>query len=189
MRRVLEKVQREGIELRRQTILAWLNTPLPNQLCTKLGQQRIRELIEGLTHLGREWRKGGSKNEMNLWATRVNDHLSRYPSRKMVWWDPENGFDFANDFGALKGAKSLEANAAYFAVELAEKNALDGLRECICGKWFFARQHDQKSCSTVCRHKRYERTDEFRAIRREYMKNYYRRQMKDYRKPKRVSVK
>ena len=41
------------------------------------------------------------------------------------------------------------------------------------GKWFFAKRHDQKAHNAICRHKAYEQTDAYKAMRRAYMSNYY----------------
>lgn len=192
LQRVLDKRESEWREIRRQTILAWLNDPLRKGLCSKLGQQRIEELVASLIYLNREFRKRshkrGSTEELNRRATKVNEILSLYPSCKRVWWDHDEGLEFGNDFGEL-WAEHLEDNAAYYAVELAEIDALDGVLRCECGKWFFARRRHQRSCSPNCRHKLYEQKPTVKAMRRKYMRDYYRTYMKDYRKRKAANVK
>lgn len=172
-RRVLHEWQAERSEIWRQNVLAWLNDVFPKELCPKLGKRRIEGLADALINLCRESREHGPTEEMNRWANRVNKLIKRYPSRKMVWWGPDHQLDFDIDFGpTLKGGRSLEASTAHSLWQLAEMDALEGLHRCICEKWFFARQLNQKSCSAICRHKIYEQTPAFKANRRAYMKTY-----------------
>ena len=173
-KRVLTEQQAYYFGFWQQNVLAWLNRKLPNRLCSRFARERIEALVEALKQLSRETKKHGSTMEMNRWANKVNELMSRYSSRKMVWWDSEYRLDFGDDFGNVDVRKRLEANTAHSAFSLAEIGALDGLRSCACGKWFLARTGSHKSCSPVCRHKLYERTDAYKAMRREYMRNYYR---------------
>lgn len=192
IKRRLDTQRSEWREIRRQTVLAWLNNAVADGLCSKSGRQRIEELVADLIYLNREFRKRSHKpsstEELNRRATKVNEILSLYRSCKRVWWDYEQGLDFGNDFEGL-WAEHLEDNAAYSAVELAEIDALDGVLRCVCGRWFFARRKRQLSCSGRCRRKRYEQKPAFKADRRKYMRDYYRKYMKDYRKQKAANVK
>ena len=67
-----------------------------------------------------------------------------------------------------------ESLAAFGVIELTKQKLLDRIRHCICGNWFFARFVHQQSCSAKCRHKNYEQSEDFKAARRIYMRNYYR---------------
>jgi hypothetical protein len=69
---------------------------------------------------------------------------------------------------------ALEALVAGWLVRLASEHLLDRVRRCICQRWFFAERNNRKSCSPKCRHKLYERTEEYKQARREYMRKYYR---------------
>ena len=67
-----------------------------------------------------------------------------------------------------------ESLAALGVIELTKRNLLARIRRCICGNWFSAHFAHQQSCSAKCRHKNYEQSEEFKANRRIYMRNYYR---------------
>ena len=66
-----------------------------------------------------------------------------------------------------------ESLAAHSIVRLHTAGLLDRIRQCVCERWFFARFRNQKSCSAVCRHTAYEKSDDFKRKRREYMRRYY----------------
>jgi hypothetical protein len=168
-------------EIWRENVLKWLNNELPKEEYSKFGKARIASLVDALIHLCRESRKRGrnrsADKELNRWAVKVNELIERYPSCKIVGWDPPyHRLSFGDDFSTLrlKGATEVEAGTAYSAIGLAELDALEGLIKCSCGRWFLARQRNQKSCSAICRHRLYEKTDAFKAKRRKYMKEYNR---------------
>jgi len=66
-----------------------------------------------------------------------------------------------------------EQVAVWTITDLVEEGRLNFVRQCECGKWFFAKRLDQQSCSSVCRHRTYEQTERFKVNRREYMRSYY----------------
>ena len=181
--RVLHKRQILLCEIWRHNVLEWLNDELPREEYSKFGKARIASLVDALIHLCRESRKryrnrSGDK-ELHHWAVKVNELIERYPSCKIVGWDPPyHRLSFGDDFSTLKlrGATESEAAVAHCAIDLAELDALEGLIRCRCGGWFFARQRNQQSCCAICRHKLYEQTDAFKAKRRAYMKEYNRLQ-------------
>jgi hypothetical protein len=166
-------------EIWRQNVLEWLNDEMPPEEYSKLGKSRIASLVDALIHLCHETRKrhhnrSGDK-ELQRWAVKVNELIERYPSCKIVGWDPPyDRLSFGDDFSTLnlRGATESEAAVAHSAMDLAQLDALEGLARCRCGGWFFARQRNQQSCSAVCRHRLYEQTDSFKARRRAYMKRY-----------------
>ncbi len=70
-----------------------------------------------------------------------------------------------------KELAALKATSREFAIALKAR-----LRRCrICGKEFFAHRADRAYCSVACRRKRYEATDSFKAKRRDYMRERYRK--------------
>ena len=163
-------------EIWRENVLEWLNNELPKEEYSKFGKARIESLVDALIHLCRESRKRGpnrsANKELHRWAVKVNDLIVRYPSCKIVGCTSDYRLSFGDDCSTLKlkGATEIEGGTAYSAIGLAELNALESLIRCGCGRWFFARQRNQKSCSAVCRHRLYEQTDHFKAKRRKYMK-------------------
>jgi hypothetical protein len=70
-------------------------------------------------------------------------------------------------------AQSLEAEAASFIISLASVRLLERLRACICGKWFFGRTFTQRFCSPTCRIRHFKSSEEWKAHRRKYMRDYY----------------
>jgi hypothetical protein len=58
--------------------------------------------------------------------------------------------------------------------KLIQAKRLDRLRECRCGRWFFARARGQRCCSEPCRAKAYWAEEKNRRRRREYMRKYKR---------------
>jgi hypothetical protein len=57
---------------------------------------------------------------------------------------------------------------------LSAAGLLGRIRKCSCGLWFFARFAHQVSHSSKCRRNLYEKTDSYRAHRREKAREYYR---------------
>lgn len=67
-----------------------------------------------------------------------------------------------------------EVIAAHAILELVKMGALDRIRRCECGTWVFARTARHVSCSSRCRQKRHEATEEFKKKRSVYLKDRYR---------------
>jgi hypothetical protein len=65
-----------------------------------------------------------------------------------------------------------EGDAVSSVLRLAELGRLNQLRECACGKWFYARFSHQQFCKTSCQQKRFRGTEQYRAHRRQYMRKY-----------------
>jgi hypothetical protein len=62
---------------------------------------------------------------------------------------------------------------------LADEGALSRLRHCAssdCGRWFMADRGKKEFCSVKCRRRHQASSEEFKADRREYMRDYYRLQ-------------
>jgi len=71
-------------------------------------------------------------------------------------------------------AREAESGAVMCVLQLALRDELDRVRSCDCGKFFFAHRIDQRYCSTRCRVRYNQSSDEFRAKRRVYLRNLYR---------------
>jgi hypothetical protein len=73
----------------------------------------------------------------------------------------------------LKPDRPEEASALDTFFALARSGHLSQLRRCsYCQKWLYARYKRQIFCSTKCRQKHYTHTEEFKAHRRQYMREY-----------------
>jgi len=71
------------------------------------------------------------------------------------------------------GAEEAESGAVMCVLQLALRDELDRVRSCDCGKFFFAHRIDQRYCSTGCRVRYHQSSEEFRAKRREYLRKLY----------------
>jgi len=67
-----------------------------------------------------------------------------------------------------------EIAAAMCVMHLAVRDELDRFRKCDCGKFFLAGRLDQIYCSTNCRVRYYQSSEEFKAKRRKYLRDLYR---------------
>lgn len=69
-----------------------------------------------------------------------------------------------------------EAGALQLILDLAKAGYLERLRQCHqCQKWLYAEYRHQNYCSTKCQQKHYARSDEWKAKRRDYMRDYRQR--------------
>jgi hypothetical protein len=195
LKRVL--YQRETLRVAnwRENALRWQNQDLPKNYCSPLARRRISQLIEALQTLSRKKRFFKKVKPRSLATTAtfvriairmpreasdaiktVDRIISRYPSWPTLGWDEEGNPSFGQLSDRLKRADEEEAEAALAVMSLAEVNELIWLRQCLCGRWFFARTKRQKSHTATCRHKLYEQTEKAKAKRRKYMRRYYRLQ-------------
>jgi hypothetical protein len=70
--------------------------------------------------------------------------------------------------------EKAEVAAVMSALQLAQQSQIDNVRECSCGTFFVAGRIDQQHCSTKCRVKAHQSSEEFKAKRREADRNRYR---------------
>jgi predicted RNA-binding Zn ribbon-like protein len=165
-----------------ENVLRWLNgVQLDRERGnTEKSRQRVRRLLEKLKAVSAVppalilaySKKRRLPKDLNRVAEEIDEQLRDYPTHKCLAWDRNGELDFGDPL-VVKNRPEGEAAAALSAVELAQMHLVDRLRQCICGKWFGARSRNQKSCSSKCRHRRYEQTEEFKAKRRKYMRDYY----------------
>jgi hypothetical protein len=180
-KRQLTQRTADRISNQRDNLLSWLNRELPKRYCSNpAARQRIEQLVESLQKYARLLKRGKQDQGAGLAASVVH-LISRYPSRPLLGREGRNLL-FTREPVARTGAEEWETFAADAAMDLAEVDGLLNLQRCQCGKWFFARRKDQKSCSAKCRQKLYEQTYGFKAKRRKYMREY----MKGY-KPLKAS--
>jgi hypothetical protein len=162
--------------------------------------------VREMAHLVREWRivKIGPGYDQKVLA-RVKSYLARVRFRPVVWpmmpphiRPTDLYLRMVPELTARRGLKGSEVRAlvdnplgipiyaspaetktwiVMLATQIANLHALDRIRQCQCGQWFYAARPDRRSCSAACRKAAYERTSERRDSRRKYMKKY----MKAYR--------
>jgi hypothetical protein len=164
-----------------ENVLMWLNNELPRNSYSQVGRRRIVDLLDATKRLldltNRAGRQGhGIKRwskELIRCATWVNERIHQYPASPIVMWSPKGSLTFGEDFSVRPRIED-EAATAHCILGLAEANVLARVCQCACGRWFFARSKNQRSCSATCRHRLYEQTDAFKTKRREYMRRYAR---------------
>ena len=75
-----------------------------------------------------------------------------------------------------------ESHNAMRVIRLIEQGLLSSIRKCRCDKWFVARMRKQAFCSMVCRQAAFRATELYKAKRREYMRDYYNKTMRNARR-------
>jgi len=162
-----------------QALAAWLNS----EPRTSAASDRVIGVVKAMCALAtsvRSARRSMSEDTVR-WQREVNRRLANYRVVPAVgpylgqgrWdtvWRPAGQ--------RTKAASSArgrigEAEAAAIAFSLFQPGLIGRLRECAqCNKWFFARAGQEKFCGAKCQKKRYTSTEQWRAHRSEYMKNY-----------------
>ena len=80
-----------------------------------------------------------------------------------------------------------EADALNALIALGQRGYVTHLRQCLCNKWFYARFAPQHCCSAKCRQKLCQQSNDYKRRRREYMRNYRRREKASYEDAKRLA--
>ena len=102
-----------------------------------------------------------------------NARLDEYPTSVAFYIN--YGREWVFDDGAVAGRRpAVESIAIHNAIALAKIGLLGRVMSCGCGRWFFAKFAHQRFCSPRCRKKNHESSEEFKAARRAYMRQYYR---------------
>jgi hypothetical protein len=162
-------------------VVGWLNGKQPehNGKNTKASRKRILDLIDCIRETLAEIDTKSPNRELIWFPGRklgrlINEldcRISEYKLEPFCDIDDNKLFIDEAVCGRVPAGESVAAHGVF---ELLKQDLLDRIRCCICGRWFFARFAHQQSCSAACRHKIYEQSEEFKANRRIYMRNYYR---------------
>lgn len=87
-----------------------------------------------------------------------------------TWWGRSGG-------NQEKGEPTLRmrpSEAVELILRITQIGALTRLRRCAnCGKWIYANFRHQTFCSVICQQKNYTKSEQWKAHRRAYMRNYY----------------
>jgi len=106
----------------------------------------------------------------------LNQRLMRYKIIPQV--DPMDAAPFlclsASETNHFSAEDEAEAAAVMCAVQLAQGNQIESVRECACHEFFVAGRIDQNYCSVKCRVKANQSSEEFKAKRREADRERYR---------------
>jgi hypothetical protein len=140
-------------------------------------------LIPGTRVRGNEVQLANTKRAAEL-LRRTKRCLSRYKMYPAFWGQTEGSrwrvhwIKTADvhkvGVGILEGGnydtiRISEADAVSSMLRLAEEGYLNRLRECRCGRWFYARFRHQQFCGEPCQQQYFRKTPEFRAYNRKYM--------------------
>ena len=106
----------------------------------------------------------------------LNESLSRYvviPQIQICAPSPLHYF-LPADSNSRSPVERAEVGAVMGAVLLAQQDQIQHIRQCSCGKYFVAGRIDQTHCSTKCRVKAHQSSEEFKAKRRKADRERYR---------------
>jgi hypothetical protein len=115
----------------------------------------------------------GTPPEVKQALGRIQDVISDYSTKPRVhlFGERREGLRFGNI--TTTGRPAGERIAVESIMDLVDDGVLFLIRQCACENWFRAKRADQTACSTKCRHRKYEQTESFKAMRRKYMREYY----------------
>jgi hypothetical protein len=98
-----------------------------------------------------------------------------------TWWGRGDDKEESDPGLRMRGFEAVET-----ILRITQIGSLTRLRRCAhCGKWLYAKFRHQNYCSTECQQKNYTQSDQWKAHRREYMRNYYQRTWTKPKKAKR----
>lgn len=131
--------------------------------------KRIVETLERLLDLERIGQEKIERRKRKIENDRIR--VSLFSVFDSEWYTSRWGVSGGAE--GLKPDRPEEASPLDTFFALARSGHLSQLRRCsYCQKWLYARYKRQIFCSTKCRQKHYTHTEEFKAHRRQYMREY-----------------
>lgn len=109
-------------------------------------------------------------------SCQLNEWLSRYAviAQIQLFFPAPLHYFLPADSTNRSPAERAEIGAVLTAVQLAQRDQLQNVRQCSCGNYFVAGRIDQSYCSVKCRVKAHQSSEEFRAKRRQSDRKRYR---------------
>jgi hypothetical protein len=160
----------------------WLNAENPPELgkSTATSRRRVLDLICNIHNMLVAIADAPSSDLFNHPTRRMerlqrelNSRLSEYPTTAIFSFDKGRTWEF--EYGAIAGKyPDGESLAVHSLIQLAQAQLFYRIRWCECSRWFVARFAHQHFCSQRCRKRHHEKSDEYKAGRRDYMRRYYR---------------
>lgn len=144
--------------------------------------------IRGGLWIDASWEKTAPKKFKTLWeiskkTALLNKELEQYrfipraevleggggrASQWVTWWRRDSCE------AGEPGLRMVASEALELILKLTQIGYLSRLRRCAqCQKWLYARSRQQSFCSVKCQQQKYTHTEEWRAHRRNYMRQYY----------------
>jgi hypothetical protein len=182
-------------EIRGRKILDYLNSDSPED---RKGRKRVQQLMttlhQGFPLLAEYIEKYPDENEQNVGegpqteefekVVAKTDRLEAEICKQVAMYKRELRFSLVPriEFNWAVPrpwtlAELRESGAVNALVSLAGDNLLPRIRECECGRWYFARFKHQRFCTSRCRDKHHQSSPEFKEGRRKYMRDYYSKQV------------
>jgi len=94
------------------------------------------------------------------------------PSQWAVWWQSNLASKWE------RGLRLRPSEALELILKLTQVGDLSRLRRCTqCKEWLFARFRHQEFCSTKCQQKKYTQSEAWKAHRRAYMRDHYKKHL------------
>jgi hypothetical protein len=168
-------------------ILHWLNAPLEcepglSALALKQSKKRVLQIISHMRGLQELTKLIGvkskvSSNDQGCDPVALNRMLAGYTSSPRIFTSeaflPKDGRQWVLGKYILSKRPPEELIAVEAIIQLAEQNRLDRLQVCECGQWYFAKFSHQKFCSTECRVRFWESSEERMEQKRERARQNY----------------
>jgi hypothetical protein len=166
----------QGVAL---SLVAWLNAGQRTEEVLGLleSAQRIQSRVDASGN--RLIHKVQLSRDKNLQS--LNDSLLSFTFRPQLSVEAHKTFTVSwvpSEASRRRGklyADPGESNNAMRVIRLLEQGLIQIIRRCTCEKWFVAKMAKQTFCSMSCRQAAYRSTEGYRAKRREYMRDYYRK--------------
>jgi hypothetical protein len=170
-----------------EQLISWLNAGRKTPAKSRI--ERITQSLKGQRALARVGAaKTDAERQRQIRLIRVSvspleldDLLARYWVSPRVFFFPEGPrmlYVTTDPHGKRRSkADRDEIAAAMCVMRLAVRDELDRVRKCHCGQYFLARRLDQIYCSTKCRVRYHQSSEEFKAQRRKYLREWYRLRM------------
>jgi hypothetical protein len=103
----------------------------------------------------------------------LNRSLQRYTTHPVFLPDQENTGALVVENAFWNDVPVGESIAVHAAVRLARQNKLNRLKLCKCGLWYYAKFSHQRFCSSECREKFWETSEERKEQKRGRAREYY----------------
>jgi hypothetical protein len=159
-------------------LVDWLNQESPDNYGKNTRASRVHLLeLRSAIETVRDFIAPGKRSpqEVRTAQKKIKDAARRYPLVQTVEIRAASGKGKSWNFHkpSTPGIPYGESRAVWRLFELAKTSEFPLLRKCECGRWFLAKRHDQRGCCSAHSRKAYEKTDKFKAYRRDLMRKLY----------------
>ena len=169
-----------------EQLISWLNagrTSHAKRRVTRVvqllqQQQSLARLTTAKTDAERQRHLQRIQGPLSGNPLELDDLLARYwLSPRVFFFEPGPRMLYATTNTQGKQIAKVDRDeiaAAMCVLRLAVREELDRVRKCDCDNFFLARRLDQIHCSTNCRIRHHQSSEDFKAKRRKYLREWYR---------------